>query len=109
MAKILVKFDEPIAAPGGRTYFAQAVGQEGESGQWEGWLEFMGVDDASDAFASARETTQPNRTDTEYWAQGLSRVYLEGALNRAISLAGPHAQRAPMDVEPAPLSARSIG
>ena len=33
--------------------------------------------------ATGRETTQPNRTDTEYWATGLSEVYLEGALQRA--------------------------
>jgi len=108
MAKILVKFDTPIAAPSGKTYFAQAVGQEAANGLWEGWLEFLGVEDALDAFASARETTQPNRRDTEYWAQGLTKVYLEGALDRAISLSEPHRQRAPMDAEPSPLSARPI-
>ena len=32
-----------------------------------------------------RETTQPNRTDAEYWATGLTRVYLEGALDRALN------------------------
>jgi hypothetical protein len=99
MAKILVKFDAPIVAPSGKIYFAQAVGRETPTGLWEGWLEFLGVDDASEAFASDRETTQPNRRDTEYWAQGLTKVYLEGALNRAISLAEPHRQRAPMDTD----------
>lgn len=108
MAKILVKFDEPIAAPGGKTYFAQAVGREVPSGLWEGWLEFLGVEDPLDAYASDRETTQPNRRDTEYWAQGLTKVYLEGALNRAISHSEPHRQRAPMDAEPSPFSARPI-
>ena len=108
MAKILVKFDEPIVAPGGKIYFAQAVGRETVRGLWEGWLEFLGVDDASDAIASDRETTQPNRRDTEYWAQGLTKVYLEGALDRAISLSEPHRQRAPMDAEPLPTSARPI-
>jgi hypothetical protein len=33
---------------------------------------------------SGRETTQPNRTDTVYWATGLTPVYLEGALRRAL-------------------------
>ena len=108
MAKILVKFDEPITAPSGKIYFAQAVGRETATGLWEGWLEFLGVKDASDAFASDRETTQPNRRDTEYWAQGLTKVYLQGALDRAISLADPHRQRALRDLEPPPLSESSI-
>jgi hypothetical protein len=103
MATILVKFDEPITAPGGKIYFAQAVGRETATGLWEGWLEFLGGRDASDAFASDRETTQPNRRDTEYWAQGLTRVYLQGALDRAISLADPHRQRPPMEADPDPL------
>jgi hypothetical protein len=106
MAKILVKFDEPIAARSGKTYFAQAVGQPIDGRLWEGWLEFLGVEDALDSFATDRETTQPNRKDTEYWAQGLTRVYLEGALDRAIALAEPHRRRALMDAEPSPLSAR---
>jgi hypothetical protein len=33
---------------------------------------------------SPRETTQPNRADTEYWATGLTPVYLDGALARAL-------------------------
>jgi hypothetical protein len=33
---------------------------------------------------SGRETTQPNLTNLEYWAQGLTPVYLEGALRRAL-------------------------
>ena len=33
---------------------------------------------------SARETTQPNRTDTEYWATGLTPVFLEGSLERTL-------------------------
>ena len=31
---------------------------------------------------SSRETTQPNKADAEYWASGLTMVYLEGALER---------------------------
>lgn len=100
MAEILVKFDEPIAAPGGKTYFAQAVGKEVDGGLWDGWLEFQSVDDGLDALASGRETTQPNRKNIEYWAQGLTKVYLEGALGRAISLAEPIRERAPEEAEP---------
>jgi hypothetical protein len=87
MAEVLVKFDEPITAPSGEQYFAQAVGKEVRGGSWEGWLEFMPSGDGADTIESGRETTQPNRTNLEYWAQGLTKVYLEGALARALSLA----------------------
>jgi len=97
MAEILVKFDEPLAAVGGKTYFGQAVGREVEGGLWQGWLEFQTIGDESDPLASGMETTQPNRTNLEYWAQGLTRVYLEGALTRAILLAEPPGERAPID------------
>src|SRR2546425_4109185 len=37
---------------------------------------------------TAPETTQPNRTCTVYWSTGLTPVYLEGALERALSRVG---------------------
>jgi len=54
---------------------------------WQGWIEFDPIDEPAgrDTLRSPRETTQPNRTDTEYWATGLTPVYLEGALKRALS------------------------
>jgi hypothetical protein len=58
-------------------------------GLWEGWIEFVPVSDSADALASGRETTQPNRTNLEKWAQGLTKVYLEGALARSFWLAEP--------------------
>jgi hypothetical protein len=87
MAEILVRFDDPITAPGGKQYFAQAVASQVRGGLWEGWLEFFPVSEGVRALESARETTQPNRTDVEYWSQGLTKVYLEGALARAVALA----------------------
>jgi len=49
---------------------------------WEGWIEFIAVDDEH-VLRTSRETTQPNRVDALYWASGLTRTYLEGALDRA--------------------------
>ena len=84
MSEVLVKFDEPIMNQRGAMYFAEAVGRQREDdGLWEGWLEFEPLDALDRRIASERETTQPNRVDLEYWAQGLSRVYLQGALARA--------------------------
>lgn len=84
MPVILVKFDEAIADASGEMYFAEAAGREREDGLWEGWLEFLPVAEGR-PLCSERETTQPNRKDLEYWAQGLTRVYLQGALVRAES------------------------
>ena len=84
MREVLVKFDEPIMNQHGEMYFAEAVGRErADDRLWEGWVEFVAVDESTDPIATERETTQPNRREVEYWAQGLSRVYLQGALARA--------------------------
>jgi hypothetical protein len=52
---------------------------------WQGWIEFTPVE-GGDTVVSGRETTQPNREDTVYWATGLTAVYLEGALARAVNI-----------------------
>ena len=84
MRELLVVFDEPIMNPQGDMFFAEALGrQRMDDALWEGWLEFIPVDDPVQRISSGRETTQPKRTDLEYWSQGLSRVYLQGALARA--------------------------
>ena len=97
MSDILVKFDEPISAPNGEAYFAQASGREVTGGLWEGWLEFAPVSDGLATLDSGRETTQPNRMNLEYWAQGLTKVYLEGALARALARASGGYASAPSE------------
>ncbi len=83
MTEILVKFDEAITDSTGSKYFARAVGRKREDGLWEGCVEFLPLDTNGETLSSGRETTQPNRKTLEYWAQGLTRVYLMGALERA--------------------------
>jgi len=85
MPVILVEFDEAISDASGTVYFAQAAGRQREDGLWEGWLEFIPAKETGRPVSSERETTQPKRDDLEYWAQGLTRVYLQGALVRALS------------------------
>ena len=104
MAEVLVEYSDPIAAEDGRSYFARACGAEADNGKWHGWLEFTAAE-TGEVIRSGRETSQPNRTDTLYWATGLSSVYLEGALDRARHpLARPPARTAPQPRfdEPAP-------
>ncbi len=82
MAEVLVSFNDTIIADG-VPYHARACGREMDDGRWEGWIEFESLD-GSEVLRSGRETTQPNRADTAYWATGLTPVYLEGALDRAL-------------------------
>ena len=106
MAEVLVEFERPVLAPDGAAYRAQACGAEATDGtsHWEGWIEFLPMDGGR-PLRSRRETTQPNRTDTHYWATGLSPVYLEGSLKRTLDPAKPPPAREPRAPEfetPAP-------
>ena len=82
MADTLLVFQAPVAASDGTLYEARACGSDMPGGTWQGWLEFVPLA-GGPPLRSPRETTQPNRADTEYWATGLTLVYLEGALKRA--------------------------
>jgi hypothetical protein len=85
MPETLVKFDEPISDSRGEKYFAQAIGRRREDdGLWEGGLEFIPLAENGERILSGRETTQPSRETLLYWAEGLTRVYLMGALERAL-------------------------
>ena len=84
MAEVLVEFAEAVTSEDGKNYTARACGSAMPDGKWQGWLEFVPLG-AGEPVRSSRETTQPNRTDTEYWATGLTYVYLEGALHRALN------------------------
>ena len=83
MAEVLATMHTIVTSSDGRSYTARACGSEMPDGRWQGWLEFDPVD-GGEPLRSARETTQPNRGDTAYWATGLTPVYLEGALERTL-------------------------
>src|SRR5688500_3032375 len=84
MAETLRSFDEEIRHSSG-TYRPRVVGRHAEDGMWEGWLEFVPVDARSGkVVVSAVESRQPEREYLEYWAQGLTPVYAEGSLDRAL-------------------------
>ena len=83
MSEVFVEFTEPVTSADGQDYTARACGGEMPGGQWQGWIEFQPLA-GGEPIRSSRETTQPNRQDTEYWATGLTAVYLEGALRRSM-------------------------
>ena len=93
MAQVVFAFSNAIRTTDGTSYAVTACGRERSNGTWEGWLEFA-PDDASPVLRSARETSQPNLVDLRYWATGLTPVYLEGALARALK--GPPRARSPV-------------
>lgn len=82
MSRLVVTLRPRIVLPDGKSYQALARGSRRGDGFWEGWLEFV-PEDGGPLLRTKRETTQPTVEDLEYWAGGLTPVYLEGALYRA--------------------------
>jgi hypothetical protein len=106
MTDVLVEFDAVLTATNGSRWVPRACGRVADDGLWEGWIEFLPTAEGAEPARSGRETEQPNRDDLTYWAQGLSRTYLEGALERAIGARpGPltrHIEEHPHFDTPAP-------
>ena len=96
MAEVLLEYPDAVTSDSGKNYTARACGSEMSGGTWQGWIEFVPLGEG-EAIRSARETTQPNRQDTLYWATGLTPIYLQGALRRTLR---PTVR--PVAVEPAP-------
>lgn len=82
MAEVLVSFEHPIRDDHGE-YHARAVGRPADDGMWEGWIEFTAVDGTSEVHVTGIESRQPEREHLQYWATGLTPIFLEGALHRA--------------------------
>ena len=55
-------------------------------GLWGGWLIFF-PSSGEPAIATERETTQPTLAALTKWAEGLPTIYVNGALDRALTLA----------------------
>jgi hypothetical protein len=100
VAEVFVEFPDPVVSEDGHRYLARACGGPAPDGlMWQGWIEFVPVGEDGVVLRSPRETTQPNRTDTEYWATGLTPIYLEGALHRALT--PPRPRVVPPELKPA--------
>ena len=85
MAELLRSFDEPITHSEG-VFYARVAGRYAEDGMWEGWLEFVPASPGHpEAVVSPVESRQPALEHLRYWAEGLTVVYAEGALDRALN------------------------
>jgi hypothetical protein len=87
-AEVFLEYHALLSVDDGPAYRARACGGEARDGtnRWHGWIEFLPQGKGSLVLHTARETTQPDRTCTVYWSTGLTQVYLEGALERALGL-----------------------
>ena len=85
MDALIHEFATGVRDADGHLYKARAFGRERTNGTWIGWLEFSPRGTGGIVRRSPIETTQSNRRALVYWATGLEPVYLEGALERAIT------------------------
>ena len=83
MAELIHTHSARVRGADGTTYQARVLGTRRNDGTWAGWLEFLPLGVARTPIRTEQETSQPDRRALEYWAGGLERVYLEGALRRA--------------------------
>jgi len=63
-------------------YVAQIWARELNDGRWEAWVVFVPVA-AGQPRRTERDTLQASRAAGEYWASGLTPIYLEGAFARS--------------------------
>jgi hypothetical protein len=80
---ILIRKYPASIVTGNITYTIQICGQERNDTTWEGWIEFHPINSKHPVLSTEQETSQPNRTALEYWADGLEPIYLKGAFARA--------------------------
>jgi hypothetical protein len=66
-------------------YRVSAVGERQDDGRWSGYLVFTSIIGGRSVM-TPRETTQSSFETLDHWARGISPVYLEGAIERALSL-----------------------
>jgi len=71
----------------GQWYRPRAYGDPQPDGGWKGWLIFFPLLGGGAIAPPHPETTQPTWTALITWAAGLTPVYLEGALERALTVA----------------------
>jgi hypothetical protein len=81
----LLRGYEPVADSAGTLYRPRVYSRVETDGRWSGWLVLFSTT-AGRVISSGRETTQQTYDALVHWATTLSPIYLEGALNRALTL-----------------------
>jgi hypothetical protein len=77
---------------GGAWYRPRAYGDPQPDGSWDGWMIFFPLSGGTAVAPPGPETSQSTMAALAVWATGLTPVYLEGALARALRVT----QQAPL-------------
>src|SRR5262245_62003369 len=70
---------------GDQWYRPRAYGNPQADGTWDGWVAFFTLNHESAIAPPTPETAQSTLEALEVWAAGLTPVYLQGAIARALS------------------------
>lgn len=84
MAELISHLPSRVIDSEGREFYVSVVGTPRIDGEWEGWLEYVPLDE-SDVLVTPVETTQSNRATLERWAAALTDTYVQGAFQRAVT------------------------
>jgi hypothetical protein len=84
---VLHEYLDPITTTDGRVYLARACAEVRERDSWVAWFVFVPLEGGA-SVGTGRETTQSSLAAARYWAEGITPIYLEGALSRALRRTG---------------------
>jgi hypothetical protein len=82
VTELIHQYSTLLAAADGERYVVRAYAGRQPRGLWEAWFVFIPLS-GGNPLVTEPETTQSKRPDVVYWASGISRLYLQGALGRA--------------------------
>jgi hypothetical protein len=84
MTKLIRRFPATVSNARG-AFSVSVIARDTGGDTWEGWLEFApAAPNGTSGFVTGIETRQHDRRSLERWASGLTSVYAEGALARAL-------------------------
>jgi ATP-dependent Clp protease ATP-binding subunit ClpA len=81
--ELIRTYPDVVLETDGNVFACASYGKQRADGRCEGRIVFFPVRGGSPV-ATDRETTQPRRSSLEYWADGLTPTFLQGALARAL-------------------------
>lgn len=84
MSEVIADLPYRVVDTHGHEFYVNVAGEQRIDGEWEGWLEFVPLDE-SDVLLTTTETTQSSRSALEHWADTLTETYVQGAFPRAIA------------------------
>jgi hypothetical protein len=82
LVRFVKQYPQTLVGPDGGHYVARVYAAMQSDALWDGWFVFVPLHHGRE-LATDRETTQNSLYAVSYWADGISTLYLHGALERA--------------------------